>query len=175
MSYTIEEHQHRFAAWAASRAASVMNYRFSVEEGRYMLEKAGFRKIHRPEDLPPPEEIDDKHRRWRAAVIEARKGRKLTHGVAAKLINVYLKARFVCGGYASHERVKCLHPPIDRLLLDELARRNLAGIREILKGFKTRSWSTFDSTQYQQVIDGIRKRCGDGPLWEIEEYWVGYQ
>lgn len=40
--YTIEEHRHRFAAWAAGWAASVKGCRFTVEIGRRLLERAGF-------------------------------------------------------------------------------------------------------------------------------------
>ncbi|HEV3247016.1 MAG TPA: hypothetical protein VG124_07415, partial [Beijerinckiaceae bacterium] len=44
---------------------------------------------------PDQDQVDDAHRAWRNAVIEAASahGLAFTHGVAAKLINVYLKAR----------------------------------------------------------------------------------
>jgi hypothetical protein len=45
---------------------------------------------------------------------------RFTHGIAAKLVNVYLKSVFVCGGRHDHPRVRALHPPIDSLLLDAL-------------------------------------------------------
>lgn len=45
VEYTIDEHRHRFAAWAASRAASVINCRFSVEQGKKILEVAGIRHL----------------------------------------------------------------------------------------------------------------------------------
>ena len=63
--------------------------------------------------------MDEEHRRWRAVVKKAAKfeGLNFTHGVAAKLINVYLKSRFVCGGHHAHKRVHNLHPPIDAILL----------------------------------------------------------
>jgi hypothetical protein len=37
MIYSIEEHKHRFAAWAASRAANVNKCRFRVEQGKKIL------------------------------------------------------------------------------------------------------------------------------------------
>ena len=41
----------------------------------------------------------------------ARRNLTFTHGVAAKLINCYLKSRFVCGGYHAHARGRaCTHP-----------------------------------------------------------------
>jgi len=59
MEYTIDEHKHRFAAWAASRAASVKGCRFSVEQGKKLLEAAGMQHlISDPSNLPFPENID---------------------------------------------------------------------------------------------------------------------
>jgi hypothetical protein len=45
MSYSIETHRHRFAAWAASRAASVNACRFPVEHGKKIIELAGIMEI----------------------------------------------------------------------------------------------------------------------------------
>ena len=118
--YSIERHKHRFAAWAASRAASVKGYRFPVEKGRKILEECGFdENFSTPEQLPVSKEVmNQEHRRWREKIIQASKNNELSgfsHGVAAKLINVYLKCRFVCGGYHAHESVGNLHPPIDEV------------------------------------------------------------
>ena len=63
MEYTIDEHKHRFAVWAASRAASVKGCRFSVEEGKKILEAAGMQLlISDPFNLPLPEDMDAVHR-----------------------------------------------------------------------------------------------------------------
>ena len=45
MPYSIEEHKHRFAAWAAGRAANVNGCRFTVEQGKKILEDAGMNYI----------------------------------------------------------------------------------------------------------------------------------
>lgn len=85
LSYDIEIHQHRFAAWAACRAASVVNCRFGVEQGRAILEACAFTaNFCRPEQLPDPEPqaVDDTHRRWRIDIIREAKlhGFLFTHG-----------------------------------------------------------------------------------------------
>jgi hypothetical protein len=179
-SYGIEHHKHRFAAWAACRAASVVNCRFSVAQGRAVLEASGFTaSFYRPEQLPNPEPIavDDTHREWRNAVVREAETRGLsfTHGVAAKLVNIYLKSRFVCGGYHEHPRVQGLHPPIDSVLLRRLAAENVGGHeREWKQAAKTR-WSKFDSGDYERVIVLIRHASGVQPLWKIEWHWSGNQ
>jgi hypothetical protein len=109
MPYTIEDHHHRLAAWAASRGASVNGCRFKVQQGVTVLEACGFNAaLSRPALLPAPANLDAKHRQWRKQVIAAAKkeGLDFTHGVAAKLINIYLKVRFVCGGHHSNDRVQ---------------------------------------------------------------------
>jgi hypothetical protein len=174
--YTIELHQHRFAAWAASRAASsVKDCRFSVKRGRAILEACGFADLSGPEQLPSLERIDDQHRHWRTLAIQAAKeqGLSFTHGIAAKLINVYLKSRFVCGGHHAHERVRNLHPPIDDVLLKTLTALDVGGHAKQWRS--ARPWSKLDSEQYEQVIGFIRESLKGEPLWKIEEHWKGNQ
>jgi hypothetical protein len=125
--------------------------------------------------LPKPHSIDSERRRWRTAAIGTAELQdlKLTHGVAAKLINIYLKSRFVCGGHHSHERVRALHPPIDDVLLRALADADFGGFGRAWRSIR---WSRFDSDQYEKVIDRIRVGLkDDAPLWMIEEFWRGNQ
>jgi hypothetical protein len=178
MAYTINEHRHRFAAWAACSAASVSGCRFSVQQGKAVLELAGMPAlIESPNALPPAEEIDRAHRQRRDRIIEAAKAQGLdfTHGVAAKLLNVYFKSAFVCGGYHDHPSVKALHPPIDSVLLTSLCAQNIGGLRAEWSKAKRSRWSKLTSLEYEEVIDAMR-RCSQGsPLWAIEEHWRGYQ
>lgn len=128
MTYTILK--HRFSAWTASRASSVKEARFTVEQGKQLIESIGLDAlVDNPDKLPTREDIDKQHRLWREQLItEASKiGLIFTHGVAAKLINMYLKSALVCGGYDSHVKVVDLHPPIDAVLLNVLRRSNIGG------------------------------------------------
>ena len=178
MTYTIDDHRHRFAAWAASRAASVVGCRFTVEQGVEMLKGAHLDALLvGPDSLPTPDRIDAEHRAWRGKVIAAGESRslKLTHGVAAKLINVYLKAAFVCGGHADHERVCALHPPIDSLLLDELVAKNIGELKQEWKTAKKIRWSKLSSEQYETLIGHLRTAMKGEPMWMVEAHWRGYQ
>ena len=176
--YGIEVHQHRFAAWAACRAASIVNCPFGVEQGRAILETSGFTASYcRPEQLPAPDVVDGVHRQWRAEIIRAAKSRRLrfTHGVAAKLVNVYLKSPFVGAGHDAHARVVARHPAIDSVLLRELAKANVGGHRKQWKQAAKTRWSKFGSDDCEQVIALIRQPLNGAPLSKIEEHWRGDQ
>ena len=179
--YDIQQHSHRLAVWAASSAASASpKCRFSVEKGSIILEKSGFNveRFSNTENLPDPKNIDSEHEKWRELVRSAAKNESLefTHGIAAKLINCYLKVRFVCGGEHEKPKVMALHPPIDALLLQGLAERNFGNHARDWRKFYNKRWSKFDSTTYQQIIDLIRNTLPHKePLWKIEEYWKGHQ
>lgn len=178
MTYEIKEHKHRYAAWAASRASSVKGCRFSVLQGKIVIENSELSAfVDSPQNLPEADSFDKVHADWRESVIsEAEKlGLIFTHGVAAKLINVYMKTIFVCGGYAEHEKVASIHPPIDELLLKSLRDNDVGGLKKEWRKAVTKRWSKFDSEKYQSVIENIRKALNGSPMWEIEKYWQGYQ
>jgi hypothetical protein len=177
-TYSIAEHQHRFAAWAAATAARASKLcRFNVKLGVNILEESGFTADFSLDHLPITTLTDQTHQQWRNTVIDVAQERGLdfTHGVAAKLINCYLKGRFVCGGYADHERVQPLHPPIDSVLLKGLATRNVGGYAADWQRFYAWRWSKYSSEQYEEVIALIRQAMPGCPLWEIESYWQGHQ
>lgn len=177
-SYDIQQHNHRFAAWAAGRAANVKGCRFSVEEAKSILEMAGIDLVgNSPDELPDPTRTNESHRVWREAVISAAGslGLPFSHGVAAKLINVYLKARLVCGGHSDNAKVAALHPPIDSVLLDELAALNFGDNKKLWNSARRTRWSHFNSEQYENVINGISAALKGGAMWEVEQYWRGHQ
>lgn len=100
---------------------------------------------------------------------------KINYGVAAKLINVYLKTILVCGGYHEHEKVKKIHPPIDRLLLTELAKKDDSYLKKIWKKYAEKGWSKFDSADYQAVIRSVKDFVQLEALYTIESFWTGHQ
>jgi hypothetical protein len=63
-----------------------------------------------------------------------------------KLINLYLKARFTCGGHVGHPKVAELHHHIDSLLIKAL-NRTLPSAQRL-----PTNWSTFDPKAYQEAI-----------------------
>ena len=175
MTYSQSEHAHRFAAWAAARAASTKTARFKVSMARHWIElipdlsdcKFGVGS------LPRADRFDEAHRCWRAKLIASAQndGVTISHGTAAKLINVYLKALFLTDVSSETSQVKVVHPPIDRLLIDELARER----PDIWRGHP-RSWSKFDSDLYERTIEKVRETLEpQSGLWRIEAHWSGFQ
>lgn len=175
--YSLEMHKHRLAAWAASRAASASpKCRFKVKQGFTILEGAGFDSAFQLVNMNNSEEVDRNHKKWRVEIIKHadKQGLDFTHGIAAKLINCYLKTRFVCGG-ANEKDTRYLHPPIDALLLDQLKKNNVGSLRQSWKNYADSRWSKFSSDMYESVIVSIKLVMKDEPLWQIEKYWVGFQ
>jgi hypothetical protein len=184
-AYTIQEHRHRFAVWAAGRACSRGKGKgFTVKNARTMLEAAGLKKINSADDLPGPEEID----RWVNVLIRAvmkagvkQCGLDISYGRAQKLVNIYLKSKIVCGVSRHDDRIKKLHPPLDSELLNNLhkgADRLKPGQRkQFLKKLDTarskgRSWTGFNKPTYDAYIRAIKILQQGRPLWEVEECWM---
>ena len=179
--YTIEEHIHRFASWAASTGARASKKcRFKVEQGKEIIENSGLYEICKNiNNLPIAKEFDSFHLKIRNNMItEAKKNNlpNFTHGVAAKLINIYMKAIFINSKQYNVNKIKCIHPPIDRILLNELYKSNVDFKKEIWNKYKKIGWSNFDNHDYQNLIDNIKHVTpkNDG-LWTIEKYWQGFQ
>jgi hypothetical protein len=178
--YSLEEHKHRVASWAAATAAKASpKCRFPVEYGKEILEEIGLNRNFGLNDLPNPEEFDNFHRRLREAAVNKAGEMNIqgfTHGVAAKLINIYLKMIFTCGGHHEEGKVKAVHPPIDRVLLNGLvtARVGNVGTWRTANGI---GWSSFSSVQYETVMKEMRKNMVERncPVWKIEACWVGHQ
>jgi len=179
MSYTIQTHTHLFSSWAASRAASVTHNRFKVEIGQNILKEANLVQfISNPNSLSSSQtEFNQNHRQWRENIIEIANNYQLsfTHGISAKLINIYFKSAIICGGHHEHENIKYIHPPIDSVLLKKLASINFNGKAKFWRKSNNKRWSKFSAYEYEEVIQEIKNGLKGEPLWTIEQYWQGFQ
>lgn len=96
----------------------------------------------------------------------------LTHGQAAKAINIYLKTRFVLSEPGS-DAARVIHPPIDRILLINIGKA-IEQLRPLVRKPGSRepiSWRALDSEEYEALIDGLRKHVGAEPFWKLEFFW----
>lgn len=181
--FSFDDHRRRFAAWAAATASrSSKNCRFTRNQGVLIIERSGLSELIAWQDLPIADDFDETHRELRMAVckVAARvldsMPERFSHGVAAKLINVYLKCLFLSGPASSYdvstkEKADALHPPIDRLLLSNLAANDIGGKGKLWRNQCLKGWSNFNSEDYQETIDNIRD-VTRGSLWKIERYWL---
>lgn len=180
-------HRYKFAAWAAARAASSSkSARLKVKFASQLLRSVPglYHLALGTEWLPPRSAFDEEHHRWCCAIIDAAASDEarpmfISYGVAAKLVNCYLKALFLSQfGVPSEDdfdgKIDAIHPPIDRLLLKDLTAKNVGGHKGEWLALYTKGWSNFDHADYVAAIKLIRDAT-DGRLWAIEAYWTGYQ
>jgi hypothetical protein len=170
MPYDYAEHSHRFAAWAASRAAQRRVPGLTVQVGTKLIDLSGLPKNLEANGLAQSAEaFDALHQIWCTSIINAAKGMKirLTYGVAAKLVNVYLKVRAVSGIQAPIKGSEFVHPPIDGILLRRLSRQAIGGRRD----WHSAPWTQLNQHQYAALVSQIRQALDSAPLWQIEEHW----
>lgn len=181
-NYTIDLHRHRFAAWAASTAARASpKCRFAVHVGVQIIEESeASRKCASWRSIPVASEFDGWHAGQCQRMVDHVSKNKLvganasfSYGVAAKLLNCYMKTLFLGSeddSSALSGLRNCMHPPIDRLLLDQLARKDVGGRKRFWNQYKNKGWSVFDQGDYLAVIEAIRD-VTSGKLWRIEAFW----
>ena len=140
------------------------------------------------------------HSRHLLSVLEAENAKKVkaktqsmlqpsnyTFGIAAKLLNCYLKAFYVES--LQEDFGKLIHPPIDRLLFQGLQHEEQVN-REFFKfeqfidprhlsgSPKLPAWTSLDEVAYTTIIKRIKlylERLGTDSLWMIESAWRGHQ
>jgi hypothetical protein len=174
--YTIDEHRHRFALWAAARAAQRGLKGGSNAALASALEKCGVVDVVRaPAATWPgaPAAFDAVHEQWCIRVVaelEAR-GVATSFGRAAKLIAIYLKTVVVAAGFHDSALARTLHPPIDDILLSALA-SDPTFTKPSRQLWKQTRWTRLDRNSYAELIRSLRGERLDTPaFWMIERYW----
>lgn len=169
--YTIDTHKHNFAIWAASRAAQ--RGFTTVENLRNAAEACGIKEavIQFGKTNVDPKEYDDWHTDICRQIIKYLLNagvENTTYGRAAKLVAVYLKVIVVIGGDPMCALARTAHPPIDRILL-----RNIAKTNPSLRRLAQVNWTTHSEAEYFDVINNLRNVLDEGsPFWEMEKHWT---
>jgi hypothetical protein len=151
----------QFAVWAAVSALRSGSSIKSREKIIKIINDVPWDELFK---VDSQERFDSWHAEQRARINK--KYKALSHGWAAKIINVYLKTlAYVSSDFYPNVR-KYLHPPVDGILIRHL-RKKYGGINQVtLKEMK--------SETYEKIISEIKKitgREGVSPL-EIEKYWL---
>ena len=178
--YTQNIHIHNFAAWTASTAARTSpKCRFKVEVGSQILSNSSLPDyINDYCDISRAEDFDTRHRELRKELIQLAsvKGLEFSHGISAKMINIYFKTIFLRPNILAEAEFKKIHPPIDKVLLEGLAKAaNDKNEKRKWKAHSAKGWSNYNSDDYELVISDVKLKCGDYALWSIEEFWQGHQ
>jgi len=109
----------------------------------------------------------------------------MTYGLAAKILNVYLKV-FYLGDFRKNKFANFIHPPIDRILLEELQKES-ESFKFDCEPFehtsttgsgKIPNWTQINEEEYKEIIKFIREFIHKNNLkglWRIEYAWRGHQ
>ena len=175
MSYTLFEHRHRFASWAAARAAQ--RKLTSVPRLVDALESCGVVEVVGGDQSTWPLDaasFDSAHAGWCRRAVQRLHDKGVAaarYGHAAKLIAIYLKAMVVNGGYEDSAFARIAHPPVDSILLKNLAAdgRFTGASRSLWRNTR---WTQLDEAAYLKLITSFREAGLDQPaFWRIEEHW----
>lgn len=176
--YELVEHRHRFAVWAAARAAqrrlaggSTPNFSAAIEAcGVVEFAAAGAGAWPSTAGM-----FDDLHRTWCNKLVSSLRAGgavKATYGHAAKAVAIYLKSMVVNAGFEDTELAKNLHPPVDSILLKSLARDSRFS-RESRHLWDGTTWTELDESAYFRLIESFRREGLNIPaFWFIERYWT---
>jgi hypothetical protein len=176
MSYSLDEHHHRFATWAAARAAQRGLGGGTLALLQQAIEVCGVVDAVETDSSDwTAASYDEAHAEWCRAVVDEleRAGvERATFGRAAKLIAIYVKSRVILAG--GHESaLGCVaHPPIDEIVLKALAAdpRFDAEHRRLWRAIR---WTQLDEGGYRTIIESFRaERLHEPAFWMVERYWA---
>ncbi|MDD1626273.1 MAG: hypothetical protein LUQ26_02185 [Methylococcaceae bacterium] len=172
MTYSEFQHKHNFSVWAGARAAQ--RGFTSVELLRDSLDQSGIKDfVKNMSSINNSAEFDESHKKWCNSICDYlyQKGiQNVTYGRAAKLVAVYLKAIVVLADLQSIQ-AKFIHPPIDRILLQNVSKKSGLPKDEKQK-LRSINWTQLDGDEYFVVLEILRKIVNTEPFWKIEEYWT---
>jgi hypothetical protein len=175
MPYEIDEHRHRFSVWAAARAAQ--RSFADVDTLRKALERCGiveFLETPNSDDLDPSR-FDMLHRQWCMKIVDSLREAgipNVTFGRAAKLIAMYLKSVVVLGPRSGTALARFAHPPIDSILLRNLAASNDVNSKHKSEWAKIK-WTKLNDEGYYELVKQLRQILGpEEPFWKLERFWT---
>ena len=174
MSYDLFEHRHRFATWAAARAAQ--RGLTDVATLRDAIDACGIRAyVHDRRNLrSSAQSFEAHHRKWCSSIVAFLRRRGIagaTYGRAAKLVAIYLKSMVIVGPDSDSPLSRVIHPPIDRRLLTTLLASD--GLPSHIRRRGRIAWTKLDARQYYALVADLRTVIpSNQPFWKLEQYWT---
>ena len=179
MTYSLTEHRHRYACWCSARAATRGLGGATNKTVRLALESSSLPDLIAgpPEAWPrTADDFDEAHLTWCAAVLDslhAQGVHEATFGRAAKIVAIYLKTLVVCGGQSTSALAQVAHPPVDRVLLQALA-RDPQFPSAVRSEWRRTSWTALGEAEYSALVAQLRAVGLDsGGFWRAERWWSG--
>tara|TARA_Y100000991_G_scaffold127609_1_gene96131 strand:- start:94 stop:723 length:630 start_codon:yes stop_codon:yes gene_type:complete len=205
-SYNLDFHKHTLSKWAASRAASQSkHFKFSVELGSelLMLGKKGFKVtnqdfinyIKQIENFKTQDDYDSWHHQTIMNMtsgndklknllnINNKSLNNYTYGIAAKILNCYLKVFFL-ESFGNQKFADFIHPPVDAILLKALRKEDKKlfnfknSIFTNIGIQKIPTWTRINQDEYKEIIKLMKEFLSSknqNGLWKIEFFWIGHQ
>ena len=205
-SYNSDFHKHILSRWAASRAASQSKgFKFSVELGSKLLlfgtsksqtsDQEFIDYIKQIETFNSQDDFDSWHHQTIVNMItDSYEFRQLldthnkshnnyTYGIAAKLLNCYLKVFFL-ESFGKQNFAEFIHPPVDAILLKALRKDDKKlfnfenSIFTNIGVQKIPTWTRINENEYKTIIKLMKEFVSsknENGLWKIESFWIGHQ
>ncbi|MBC7570047.1 MAG: hypothetical protein H7319_09975 [Spirosoma sp.] len=162
--YNFDQHLHNYSVWTAARAAqrgyaSTLAIKTAIEktELRHYAENGSLDR----------ESFNIFHRRCANDLIyhlSIEAGKDATYGRAAKIISIYLKTSVILTNKAGCERSQFIHPPIDRILLWNIAKHTRN------REYRKLNWTQLSEARYWKLVDELSGVFGKFD-WSLEEFW----
>ena len=205
-SYNLDFHKHILSKWAASRAASQSKgFKFSVELGSKLLlfGKKGSQAsdqefidyIKQIENFNSQDDYDSWHHQTIVNMTSYTDELKqlldkhnksfnnYTYGIAAKILNCYLKVFFL-ESFGNQKFADFIHPPVDAVLLKALRKEDKKlfnfknSIFTNIGVLKIPTWTRINENEYKMIIKLMKEFVSSKNqkgLWKIESFWIGHQ
>jgi len=166
-TYHFNEHRHRYAVWTAARAVQ-RNFRVTNGAVRKAIDSAELRSFAECENEYSHAEFKIFHITCATKMMDCfiQSGiPNVSYGRVAKIIAIYLKTSVVLCSKATCPQSQVIHPPVDRILLQNLSKKVL-GLEQLAEI----NWTRLNSEEYWKLAELIRERTGLFD-WQLEEFW----
>ena len=165
-THGLESMRFEFFAWAAARAAQAGSSKTTVAVLRGALEAAGAANWYRTIVADTVQAYDV----WHLGVVEAVHSKlilvpSMSWGITAKLVNVYIKGRWLLDSNRSGPMQAFGHPAIDSILLGVIDNTYKSTYSGSLR------WQRMTRAEYEEVIAFLRRHHQHAAIWTIEEGW----
>ena len=106
-----------------------------------------------------------------------------TYGIAAKILNCYLKVFFL-ESFGNQKFADFIHPPVDAILLKALRKEDKKlfnfknSIFTNIGIQKIPTWTRINQDEYKEIIKLMKEFLSSknqNGLWKIEFFWIGHQ